>query len=118
LWDVLRNGQFELFWLGLTLLPKVIDFYLWFYLTFAVSSTMMPSASDRHAWLTFGLALAVLVGLAVLAGAGPWMLANIAPALNSFLYGVAMLFGLSAVIHFLFMVPAAFTHKLLARLTG
>jgi hypothetical protein len=36
LWDVLRNGQFDLFWLGITLLPQVKDFYVWFYLTFAV----------------------------------------------------------------------------------
>ena len=43
LWDVLRNGQIELFWMALGVLPMVKDFYLWFYLTFAVSSTMMPS---------------------------------------------------------------------------
>ncbi len=51
LWDVLRNGQFNLFWMGMRALPNVQDFYLWFYLVFAVSSTMMPSESDRHAWL-------------------------------------------------------------------
>src|ERR1044071_4158222 len=43
LWDVFRNGQFGLFWLGVRALPGVSDFYLWFYLAFAVSSTMMPS---------------------------------------------------------------------------
>src|SRR3990172_8958697 len=43
LWDVLRNGQFNLFWMGINALPRVKDFYLWFYLTFAISSTMMPS---------------------------------------------------------------------------
>ena len=51
LWDVFRNGQFNLFWMGVRALPRVKDFYLWFYLAFAVNSTMMPSESDRHAWL-------------------------------------------------------------------
>jgi hypothetical protein len=39
LWDVLRTGQFELFWLGLGVLPQVQDFPVWFYLAFTVSST-------------------------------------------------------------------------------
>jgi len=48
LWEVLRNGQFDLFWSGITLLPQVKDFYVWLYLTFTVSSTMIPSTSDRY----------------------------------------------------------------------
>src|SRR5512134_3658848 len=32
LWDVLRNGQYNLFWMGMGALPNVQDFYLWFYL--------------------------------------------------------------------------------------
>lgn len=117
LWDVLRNGQFELFWLGLTYLPQVKDFPLWFYLTFAVSSTMMPSATDRHAWAMLGLWVAVLVGLALVAGAGPWMLANIAPPLNNFLSSVAVLFGLSAALHALMILPFALIHRVLTRIT-
>src|SRR5687767_1686837 len=50
LWDVFRNGQLDLFWMAMRALPQVSDFYMWFYLAFAVSSTMMPSQSDRHAW--------------------------------------------------------------------
>jgi hypothetical protein len=118
LWDVLRHGQTDLFWLGLSYLPQVKDFYLWFYLTFAVSSTMVPSASDRHAWLTVGIGLSILVGLAIFAGAGPWMLNNIAPALDAFLYSVAILFGLSTALHIILLLPAALFHGILARLTG
>jgi hypothetical protein len=33
---VLENGQLELFWMGLKILPHVKDFYLWFYLAFVV----------------------------------------------------------------------------------
>jgi hypothetical protein len=113
LWDVLRNGQIELFWLGLSLLPTVKDFYLWFYFTFAVSSTMMPSDSDRHSWLPLGLWAAALFAMAIFAGAGTWMLENITPALNNFLYSVALLFGMSNAVHVVLLIPFFLLHRLL-----
>ena len=118
LWDTFRNGQFGLFWMGIRALPHVQDFYLWFYLVFAVSSTMMPSESDRHGWLELVISVAVLSGIALLFGAGPWMLANIAPRLSDFLSSVAVIFGLSAFVHILLILPTALIHKLLARATG
>lgn len=118
LWDVFRNGQFNLFWMGVRALPNVRDFYLWFYLAFAVSSTMMPSESDRHAWLELVIAVGVLVTIALLVGAGPWMLSNVAPYVNNFLSSVAVIFGLSTFVHILLILPTALMHKLLARLTG
>lgn len=116
--DVLTKGQFELFWKGLTLLPQVDDFFLWFYLAFTVSSTMMPSESDRHSWLPLGLWTAGLLALGIFAGAGGWMLAKIAPLLNDFLGSVATLFGLSVVLHFVLLLPTMLVHRLLAKLTG
>jgi hypothetical protein len=118
LWDTFRNGQFDLFWLGVRALPQTPDFYLWFYLAFAVSSTMLPSESDRHAWLELVISIGVLVALALLFGAGPWMLSNVAPRLSTFLSSVAVIFGLSAFVHILLIVPTALIHILLARLTG
>lgn len=118
LWDVLRNGQFNLFWMGIRALPNVRDFYLWFYLTFAVSSTMMPSESDRHAWLELIISVGVLFSITLLIGAGPWMLNNVAPVISNFLSSVAVIFGLSSVVHVVLVLPIALAHKLLARATG
>ncbi len=118
LWEVLRNGQLNLFWLGITLLPQIKDFPLWFYLVFTVSSTMLPSRSDRHAWLPLGMTVLVLLALAILAGAGPWMLANVAPLLNTFLRSSAIIFGLSAALHAVLILPIGLVHLLLARITG
>jgi hypothetical protein len=118
LWDAFRNGQFDLFWLGVRALPQAQDFYLWFYLAFAVSSTMMPSVSDRHAWLELLISIAVLFAIALLVGAGPWMLSNVAPRLSTFLSSVAVIFGLSAFVHILLILPTALIHKLVARATG
>jgi len=113
---VLRNGQFNLFWIGLTLLPQMKDFPLWFYLIFTISSTMLPSASDRHAWLPLGLATIAVVALAILAGAGQWMLLHLAPLLGAFLNSAALIFGLSAALHAVLLPPAALLHALAARL--
>lgn len=116
--EVFINGQFELFWQGLTLLPQVDDFFLWFYLAFAVSSTMMPSESDRHSWLPLGLWIFALLALGIFAGAGGWMLENIAPYLNDFLGSVATLFGLSVCLHFVLLLPTLLCHRLLTKITG
>lgn len=118
LWDVFRNGQLDLFWLGIRALPQVRDFYVWFYFVFAVSSTMLPSQSDRHAWQALVISMGVLFGIALLIGAGPWMLSNVAPRLSNFLSSVAVIFGLSAFVHILLILPTALVHKLLARATG
>ena len=118
LWDVLRNGQMGLFWMGVTLLPNIPDFALWFYLTFAISSTMLPSRSDRHAWLPLGFSVVLLFALALFAGAGSWMMLNLAPPLNAFLRSVATLFGLSAAVHGILIPPVMLLHKLLARWLG
>ncbi len=118
LWEFFRGAEFGQFWAGILALPAKPDFPLWFYLTFAVSSAMLPSASDRNAWLPLTGAVAVLVGLAILAGAGVWMLEYLAPPLNIFLRSVAMLFGLSAAVHGLLVLPLMLIHKLLTRITG
>ncbi len=118
LWDLLQLAEWGGFWAGLKAVPIAADFWLWFYLTFTVSSTMMPSASDRHAWLPFGLVGVTLIGIAILAGAGPWMLENLSGPFNSFLRALALIFGLSGIIHILLIIPFLLIHLILSRLTG
>jgi hypothetical protein len=94
------------------------DFWLWFYLMLAVSSTMLPSVSDRRAWLPV---LLILIGLGILAlilGAGDWMRLYLAPRLNDGLRAVAVIFAISAALHLLAWLPLAFLRRALTRLTG
>jgi hypothetical protein len=79
---------------------------------------MMPSDSDRHAWLELVISVGVLFAIVLLIGAGPWILDNVAPLVSDFLNSVAVIFGLSAFVHVLLVLPTALTHKLLARATG
>jgi hypothetical protein len=79
---------------------------------------MMPSDSDRHAWLELVVSVGILFAIALLIGAGPWMLDNIAPVISNFLSSVAVIFGLSSVVHVVLVLPTALVHKLLTRVTG
>jgi hypothetical protein len=118
MWDVLRNGLWDLFFMGLFVLPTQPDFWLWFYLAFAVSSTMMPSDSDRDAWGPPIVVVGIFFVLLLVAGAGPWMLANLAPPLNEFLRGTALVLMVSVLIHVILIVPFLLLHRILTRLTG
>jgi hypothetical protein len=117
LWEGLASGNTNLFsTIGdLQLRP---DFWLWFYLTFTVSSTMMPSPSDRNAWLPLVLivALFLVIGLAV--GAGPWLLDNLSKPLNQAFRSVAIVFGIAVGIHLALLPPVWLTRLFLMRLTG
>ncbi len=118
LWDALRTANFNIFWMGLATIPSLPDFPLWFYLTFAVSSTMLPSESDRNAWLPLTGAIALLIAIAAFAGAGIWMLETLAPPINIFFRSIATIFGLSAAVHGTLVLPLMLIHKFLTRVTG
>jgi hypothetical protein len=118
LWALLRSADWGALWALLESIPKIPDFWLWFYLTFTISSTMMPSQSDRHAWLPVGFLVVGLVAVAILAGAGTWMLTNLTPPLNQFLQALALIFVLSGVLHILLIVPFLLLHMIFARVTG
>ena len=116
--DQIRQANWNGFWTGLAAVPQTPDFWLWFYLMFTISSTMMPSSSDRHAWLPLGLLALGLLGVAILAGAGPWMLANLAGPFNSFLRALALIFSLSGILHIVLILPFFLLHKPMAKVTG
>jgi hypothetical protein len=116
LWGSLIRGQMS------SLNPAVMamvdrpDFWLWFYLVFAISSTMLPSASDRRAWLPLILVLLFLLGLILLAGIGPWLLSTLGSTLKSGIDAITMVLGINLVIHLVILPPAFFVRKLLSHM--
>jgi hypothetical protein len=106
--------------LGLELqkVMQIPDFWLWFYLLFTISSTMLPSASDRRAWIPMTGLVIVLFFIALSFGVGPWLLRNLAPALNATLRALAVVFGVSALTHLVLLFPILFLRWSLTRLTG
>jgi hypothetical protein len=112
------QGNWEVFWAWLGALPNQPDFWLWFYLAFSISSTMLPSASDRRAWLPIITGVLILVVLGLLFGAGPWIVANLTPLVNRALRSLATVFGISLVLHAVLLVPFFLIRLLLSRITG
>lgn len=118
LWNALNVGQMDLFWLRLKALPNTPDFFLWIYLIFIVSSAMLPSASDRHAWLPLGVWIGALLALTLLVGGGKWMLTHLAPILDPFLRSTALLLFVSGAIHLALLIPLYLLRRITMRLTG
>ena len=94
------------------------DFWLWFCLTFAVSSTMFPSSSDRRAWLPVGLVFAGLTILVIISGMGPWLIENLEPVLNVAVWSSILVFSVSLIVQIILWLPFYLTRRLLSRLTG
>ncbi len=114
----MHAGAWGPFWQGLLAVPGRNDFWLWFYLAFTVSSTMLPSASDRHSWRPVGIGLGLLLLVLVVGGAGPWMLENFGPWLNRALLGMALIFGISLTLHLALALPVWGLRHLVSRITG
>ncbi len=118
LWLSLMNGGPQAWLAGFDVLFTRPDFWLWFYLTFVVSSTMLPSASDRRAWLPLSMILGLLFVISLLVGAGPWLYVHVAPVFNQALRALAVVMGISAVLHLLLLVPVVLLRQFLSRVTG
>ena len=118
LFPYLVSADLGAFMNGLAALPKLPDFWLWFYLTFVVSSTMLPSKSDRQAWLPVVLVLIGMALAALVAGAGTWMLQHVAPGVNLGLGAVALVFAISLILHLGLVLPLWGINQLISRVTG
>ncbi len=118
LWDGLVTGNSAIILDSIQEMLARPDFWLWFYLTVVISSTMLPSPSDRRAWLPLGFVISILVGFGVLAGIGPWMIENIGIRLNDVFRTTAIVFGISSGVHFVVLIPAWSIRKTISRMTG
>ena len=118
LWEALSALNVEAALAALGAVYNRPDFWLWFYLIVAVSSTMLPSHADRRAWLPVLLVILLLVGLAALVGAGPWMVANLAPLFNNALRALAIVLAISAVVHLVVLLPALLLQRILSQALG
>jgi len=118
LWQALLAGSPETFLQSFRALMRGPDFWLWFYLALVVSSTMLPSESDRRSWLPLGLILISLIGISLVAGAGPWLYNNLAAPLNQVFRSIAIVFAISAALHLLLLPFIWLIRRLLGRILG
>lgn len=102
---------------GLAELVNLPDFWLWFYLAFTISSTMLPSASDRRAWLPTTLIISIILLIFLIAGFGEWLMVLVDP-INRVLGAVALVFGFSLILHVCLILPFWLLRRLLSKVTG
>jgi hypothetical protein len=118
IWGSLSQWEASSFRSALASMIDQPDFWLWFYLTFTISSTMTPSPSDRKAWLPFIVIIIILVGIVLFFGAGPWILSRFGSIINSALNAVSIVFGIAVLSHLVLLPPVWIIRKTLSRLTG
>lgn len=114
--DALFSANASIIFGEMTLITKQNDFGIWFYLAFAVSSTMLPSASDRQSWGQIGIIFIVILVFLVVAGIGPWFLLNVVPRVNQWFSSIAIVVVSSDLIHILILLPSFLLRTFLSRL--
>ncbi len=103
---------------GLVTAVQAPDAWVWAALIFAVGNTMLPSRSDTHAWPLLGLILVLLLGVAMLAGAGSALLTALAGFLTWGVRWVVLLGGSTLLVDLPFFFVLFLVEKLLEQLRG
>ncbi len=101
-----------------TNLLEVPDVWLWAYLIFAVSNTMLPSQSDRSSWMPILLFLTLMAALVLLAGLGPAIINRLNHPLDLAVPWIAAMLGFTVVADLPFILLIALLERLLQRLRG
>jgi hypothetical protein len=118
LWKVMTNATASKMFIVIQDIIEKPDFWLWFYLIVVISSTMMPSPSDRKAWLPVSIFVGVLIIFVLLVGIAPWFLERIGDQINLVFRSSAIVFGISSSLHLVVLLPAWGIRRLLSRLIG
>lgn len=103
---------------GIRAMTTAPDFWVWLYAIFTVSNSMLPSASDRRAWLPSAVLVALLGGLLVYTGFGPVLAQTLAAPLAAATRALAAAFTLTIGLN-LFIAPFIWLiERALMRVTG
>jgi hypothetical protein len=78
----LAGGDWSLVWEGLVQTVQARDAWVWVYLAFAISNTMMPSRSDMRAWPVILIFLLGTASLVAVLGYGPALAASVSNGLR------------------------------------
>jgi hypothetical protein len=94
------------------------DAWLWLYLIFAVSNTMLPSESDREPWIPILLFMVLVAVLAWLAGLGPKIVDYLGQSLDLAALWLMVMFVFTIAADLPFVLVIALLERVLGRLKG
>jgi len=118
IWNGFASGSPEAVMQGPAFFFSKADFWLWFYLAFAISSTMIPSRSDRRGWLPVSLLIATILVVGISIGAGSWLFQHASSTMGRLLVGITFIFGTGLAVHLILLIPMIFLRSLISRVTG
>lgn len=110
----LARSDWAAAWAGLKEAIRARDAWLWAYLAFAVSNTMLPSRSDMRAWPVLALFFALVVGLVLLLEVGPALIAPLSAALR----WLAVACALTLLVDLPFVLLILGLEQMLSRIKG
>jgi hypothetical protein len=114
----LATGDWTNVTAGLQGTLKAPDAWIWAYVIFAVSNTMLPSRADRQAWAPVILFL-LLIGVVVWAvGLGPAIVESLSESLTTALRWLATMCTLTIAVDLPFVLLLALGEKVLGRVKG
>ncbi|MGB9641345.1 MAG: hypothetical protein ACPL4H_10565 [Anaerolineales bacterium] len=90
---------------ALNFLIHQTDFWMWFYFVFAISSSMIPSASDRRSWFLILIFVLLIALMAWLLGGGSWLMTRLRAPSRWSLRAFNLVIGLSLITHLLVWLP-------------
>ncbi|MDY7078326.1 MAG: hypothetical protein SXV54_15525 [Chloroflexota bacterium] len=102
----------------LTRALKVTDAWLWGYVIFTVSSTMLPSRADRQAWTPVIIFLLLIGALIWAVGLWPAIVESLAEPLTTALHWLVTMCTLTLVVDLPFVSLIALGENLLERVKG
>jgi hypothetical protein len=94
------------------------DVWVWAYVIFAISNTMLPSQADRQSWTPVILFLVLLIALIWVAGFGPAILTSLATPLTIGLHWLALMCTLTLIFDLPFVLGIALSEKVLEQIRG
>jgi hypothetical protein len=94
------------------------DAWVWFYVIFTVSNTMLPSSSDRRSWAPVLIFLGLAAALVFVAGYGPVVTDLLAAPVASGVDWLAAMTTLTVVADLPFIVLMVIIEQVLCRLRG
>lgn len=94
------------------------DLWLWAYVIFAISNTMMPSQSDRESWTPLILFLLLAVALAWFAGVGPTIVQRLSQPLRLATRWLTVMYGFTIIVDLPFIGLILLAEWSLGRIRG
>ncbi|MEP7358763.1 MAG: hypothetical protein ABI847_16060, partial [Anaerolineales bacterium] len=97
---------------------RLPNFWLWLYLIFTISNSMLPSASDRRAWLPVAVTVVVLTALIFYVGLGSALMEALAHPLDTGMRALATAFTITVGLDLVLTPVIWLFENGLTRLTG